>query len=301
MATKLSATLLSDITTDALFRAFCQWIDDLFLVTGGWTLSSDSGQMVIASAVHPTSGNQSMGYRIYCMADTLQATAPIFLKIEYGSSGILVEPGIWFTIGQGSNGSGTITNILRPRTQVMAGNNSSVQTGSANSYGSAAPNRCCFGMFCQAANTIYPFLFSIERTKDAVGNDTAAGWIPVWRSQSGGTIGLDSSAYVINAVGTQPSVETGLNYIITHRTPSETFAPGDVGVGVIIPFKGVAQQPGINWLVTNKDDVGVEGFINLVIYGTAHVYQQLNNISPNKSKSGSSTYDGNARLLMRYD
>lgn len=293
--------MVSDITSDAQFRAWCQWLDDLFLVTGGWTLSSDTGQMTISTVTHPTAGNTAQGYRIYCMSDALQSTAPIFLKIEYGSSTVLTEPSIWFTIGQGSNGSGTITNVLTTRTQVNASNSTGAQTGTATSYGSAAPNRCSFAMFINATNMLWMFVFGIERTKDSVGNDTAAGFLLVYKATASGSSGVEASRYVINAVGTQPSIESGLAYIITHYTPSQTFTPGDIGVGVVIHFKGVAQQPGINWLVTNNNDVSVEGFIDLVIYGTSHRYQQLNILAAQRGVAGGAALDTNSRMLMRYD
>jgi hypothetical protein len=54
-------------------------------------------------------------YAVYRMADALQATAPIFMRITYGSGNFgtgTPVPAFWVTLGTGSNGAGVITGIF---------------------------------------------------------------------------------------------------------------------------------------------------------------------------------------------
>src|SRR4051812_37579075 len=103
MSTRTDTTLQPSNSTDALFRAWVQFIHDTLITTGGWVDPGDSGQMTIASATHPSVANTKVGYRIYRMADSLQGSAPVFIRLDYGSSASANTPGIWITVGQGSD------------------------------------------------------------------------------------------------------------------------------------------------------------------------------------------------------
>lgn len=96
-------------TNDAEFRAWGSTISS-GLTSVGMIKTSDTGQINWTSVARPTTASESMGYEIWRFNDTLQPSAPIFFKIEYGSaSGGAGRPAIWLTVGTGSNGSGTIT------------------------------------------------------------------------------------------------------------------------------------------------------------------------------------------------
>src|SRR5580765_2177935 len=103
MATRFSTTLKPDVNTDAIFRAWAQFIEDTFVTTGGWLVSTETGNTLPANLAHPTSTNQKKGFRVYKMNDSLQATYPIFIRIDYGSGNNGPNPGIWVTIGTGSD------------------------------------------------------------------------------------------------------------------------------------------------------------------------------------------------------
>ena len=108
MAISLSTVLFPDNSTDANFRAWVQFVHDLLITTGGWVDPGDTGQLNIAAAAHPIAANTKVGYRIYRMDDTLQATSPVFMRLDYGSSATANQTGIWVTIGTATDGAGTI-------------------------------------------------------------------------------------------------------------------------------------------------------------------------------------------------
>ena len=61
----------------------------------------------------------SWGFEIWRFDDALQATHPVFIKVEYGAGNSSTVgqsvPQLWVTIGKGSDGAGGIVNILAPR------------------------------------------------------------------------------------------------------------------------------------------------------------------------------------------
>jgi hypothetical protein len=114
--TSWSAQLIQ--TTDAEFRAWGLSVRTA-LVAIGLTRTADTGQIDWTTVAKPAAGTTSQGYEIWQMTDTAQTTCPIIIKIEYGSGSAAANPGLWFTVGTASNGSGTITGTsILARTQV---------------------------------------------------------------------------------------------------------------------------------------------------------------------------------------
>lgn len=67
--------------------------------------------------------NSIAGFEVFYFNDTLHATHPIFIKIEYGKSASLTTAyngwSLYITVGKTVDGSGNITNVLFPRTCVF--------------------------------------------------------------------------------------------------------------------------------------------------------------------------------------
>jgi hypothetical protein len=306
MAAKFSASIVPD-NSGTNIRLWAQFIEDLLVTTGGWVVTSDTGQTLPNALATPGAANTKVGYRIYRMNDALQATSPVFIRIDFGAgAGGAGVPAMGLIIGTGSNGSGTITGIVLNFGGVGSSSFLACQTNAVtafNSYGSADPGRVCLGMFI-STNTGMPWVMGIERTKNATGADTGTGLLVA----SGGAIvqtvlsnGMAYYNYLVLAGGTQPAVEQGFSFVISTLSPTQTFSPGDIGLGIPIPFKGVAQQPGTNFLVTNSNDVSVEGYISLTLYGQTRTYQQLNALAYKRTMRGPSTTTDASRVLMRYD
>jgi len=94
-------------SNDAGFRA---WGSELSskLAAVGLVQTSDSGQINWAS-VSRAGVNSDAGYEVWRMDDTLQATAPVFIKLLYGTSGLSTTPRLRVQVGTGSDGSGNLT------------------------------------------------------------------------------------------------------------------------------------------------------------------------------------------------
>jgi hypothetical protein len=286
MATHTSSTLDGSMATDAEFRAKGTFIHDVFAL--GWVQTSDTGQINLASVAKPGTSNTSAGYEIWRMADTLQGTAPVYLKIEYGTASASAALfAIWVTIGSGSDGAGNITGTVFSRTQAQE---SSANISTSDSFGSADTNRVCFALLATLATA---FWFSCERTKDANGDDTDDGLIVAWGSA---TSAHKSQCVLFGA--SQPTAENGLQFILSSVSPS-TFG-SDTGIGIMIPMRGVAQQPGMNVAITISSDFSTGAQISFTIYGVSHTYQIMSNITTLRA-SVAGPQDSSTRLALRYD
>lgn len=262
MATAFDATLPCDLSTDARFQTFCSFIHNL-LIAGGWVQTTDTGQFTPSTAAHPTTTQQKVGYTVYHMNDTLQATAPVFMRIDFGSRDVAAKPQLWFNIGSGSNGTGTITGPFVAEFITTSNANS---TTANTSYGSASTNRLQLMMFNLSGTTVG---FSIERSRDSTGAVTGDGLIVMRQDGTAGGSLFTHSRYV-SLLGLSGLEDFGISFVLANRTLSAVGA--DVGIGLPILFKGAAQQPGIGVIVCNKSDFADDAAPTLAVYGTTHQY-----------------------------
>lgn len=169
MATNNQTLTLSNTITDAEFRAVSQFIANT-METGGIIKTSDTGQVNLTTMTFPGANNTAAGYEIRRFSDALQATAPIFMKIEYARGGGTFGFDIFLTLGTGSDGAGNITGIKYSRTQL---NLTSIFT-SLPCLISAGASWVIFMLGTNNPGT-QPGVFSLERTKTSTGADSNRG------------------------------------------------------------------------------------------------------------------------------
>jgi hypothetical protein len=108
--TTASTNTVIDHTSDAGFRTWGNELMTMLITTLGLTQTADTGQLAFPMTATTRPGtNTAAGYYILRFNDTLQATTPIYIKIELGTAASAAVPNIWLTVGTGSNGSGTIS------------------------------------------------------------------------------------------------------------------------------------------------------------------------------------------------
>lgn len=211
--------------TDAQFRAWGKAISDS-LQAVGIVKTADSGQIDWATVAAPTAANTQMGYEIYRFNDTLQSTAPVFIKLAFGSGASINNPALWISVGTGSSGSGTLTGEILPEQQNFAFTPAAATThyisGSSNS----------FVIAIQGTSSNYHIVLTVERTHDSSGSDTNKG-IMVNRIASG----LDSQHYLLfsdSSVVTVPQIScltpvgmSGAKSPDINLYPVRFFTPGE--------------------------------------------------------------------------
>lgn len=164
-------------TTDAEFRT---WINEFetLLTTVGLVVHTDTGQLTLASATRPTSANTYAGFRIYRFNDALQATAPIYIRVDFGSGAFTTTPAIKVQVGSNTNGAGTLTGVV---SSVFTSFSNSVLTnpGITNRLSLAAHGAGYawivfkHGMLTGSGAG---FGFVVTRTADGAGDPTALGF-----------------------------------------------------------------------------------------------------------------------------
>ncbi len=210
-------------------------------------------------------------YEIWGMGDALQATSPFYLKLECGTIASQGGcPNIYFTIGTGVNGAGSISGNTGTRTTMK---------GSYAAGGGATLYECnfCgssdyFGMMLwRLAGTANVSVLCMERSKDSLGANT------------GDYLTINSASYNANTqqtvfkvgLGTNTTLETGTTgrwatiLPITSTTGSQN---NKTHVSPVYPLVGQVTYPSIMAMVVLSADL-VEGSVFTVqIYGTNHNY-----------------------------
>jgi hypothetical protein len=129
-------------TTDAEFRTWVAAIIDQ-LTDIGLTQTSDTGQIDTATVAKPAGVATIQGYAVFRFNDSLQGTAPIYLKFEFGSGAASAAlPIMWLTTGSGTDGAGTITG-----TTYRARTNISFTTATSTAWPANACYNATYGIF----------------------------------------------------------------------------------------------------------------------------------------------------------
>lgn len=107
-------------SNDAAFRAYVSAFIDDILFGGNVVQTTDTGQVNLTTATKPAVNNYPH-YAVFRFNDSLQATAPVFFRLNFGVDGSS-RAAFQITLGTGSNGAGTIINPTTTITVPASGN-----------------------------------------------------------------------------------------------------------------------------------------------------------------------------------
>jgi hypothetical protein len=148
MANTATTATVIDQTTDAAFRT---WVAEIITALGTTltlTQTADTGQINTTTVTRAAVTNTAAGYTIWRFNDTLQATSPIFIKLEFGTGATQpTTPQMWITVGTGSNGAGTLTGVVGARSAVAVGN---APASTTTSYTSRFVYNATYGFLAMA-------------------------------------------------------------------------------------------------------------------------------------------------------
>ena len=200
MTTFGPSSALCFINNDTEFRSWAQTLHNA-LAAHALVQTSDTGQINLATVAKPGAINTVAGYEIWRFNDSLQATAPIFFKIEYGVGGTTTHPNTWFTVGTATNGAGTLLGVTTNRHQLSP---TTAPTGTnKNVYSSGAANRIWLAYGIDWATNSFSTFIIVERTKDATGVDTADGFMMML--SNGSSTVIFQSALFLGGTSSQTS------------------------------------------------------------------------------------------------
>ena len=121
----MTATTVSSVINHNNSANFQAWINEIYtalVTTCGLTQTTDTGQdSVPSTAVYTATTTTIVSFYVFRFNDTLQATSPIFIKVEFGTGNSANAPLMYVTVGSSTNGAGTITGLATPRCQLASG------------------------------------------------------------------------------------------------------------------------------------------------------------------------------------
>lgn len=187
-------TFNNGIADDAALRTIVAAIRDK-LVAAGATLTTDTGQINTATVTKSASPSTIAGYNVFKFDDDLQADAPVFIKLDYGTGPTATLLNLGVTVGSGTDGAGTITGQVGTRQQMPT----STGASSCTAY------VCCSDShigFHAGPSSSAVFSFHVGRTRSADGELTDDGvFVFTCPSVTG------SKAQLIPRTGTVPAVQ----------------------------------------------------------------------------------------------
>jgi hypothetical protein len=259
------------------------------LTAVGFGKTADTGQIADFSALaRPTATWQMMGYEIRVFSDSLQASAPVILKIEYGAGNSATYCGLQLTVGRATDGAGNFIGETTSTFQCYKGSQGSALQPC---FVSADTNRVSVAMFSDSST--YTFGFYIARTKDDDGSDTDIGV----------DVGFSSSSSFYQVLfpkkGLQYPLSTSAAKVPCLCPSSGGFSyAGNLGVFPSCTNIGYVANPNLASLVYDSASIGSPGSILTVsIFG--------NNYDFIISTPLAGTTNGNATstlcIAMRYE
>jgi hypothetical protein len=254
------------IDTDATFRTWGSGINAQ-LAAVGLVKTADTGQIDWTTALRPAVGVYA-GYEVWRFADALQATHPVFIKIEYGIGGAADIPRLAVTVGAATNGAGTLS---QAGTRQVLGISTSTTAGVMRvSYCSGSASRLFLVTHASPASSSSTMILVVERPKNAAGVEqagsiifaTAYGTTATWQivAHSGG-----SFAALNNWAGLAP------------QNGGHSIVGTDVALSPPLVFFGRLLFG--SWLIYNPADIGSGAPITVTYLGSARVFLPLGIVS----------------------
>lgn len=289
MSYAASTTLINTITSDAAFRTWGSAYNAK-LTSMGLVDNADTGSINWATVTSPGVINTVAGFEVWRMADALQATIPIFIKIEYGAGAAAANGSIWITVGSGTDGAGALTGLTSLRKQVQC----TATAGAITHYWSGDTNRLTIAAVGASAAT--SMFIGVERTVDAAGAVTSEGALLIYR----GTSAWGQQAW--NQV-TGPCTtiwETTLGVVGPAQAPFGVFGT-QLAVYPVFHNKGVFLNPGYNIYVYEDATIAAASTITFTVYGASHTFMTLGKASFGSAARGGFSAAAEATAMMRYE
>lgn len=271
----------------------------------GWVKTVDANQINWATVSSPnTATNLIAGYEVWHMNDTgagaNQASNPVFMKFEYASGAVSNNnPQLIVTFATGCNSSGGLTGAISARHFLEVSNSTntvtSVYSGDVNRFQIALWGLSVNATMNTVATSTLAAMLSVERTKDASGNDTNEGLLLCFKK---GTSSPNFFQQYLNLTAGPTGVE-GAGWSSLMPTANIGLATGvQTAVYPVYHSKGVFLNPGMGVLTVYAQVVSELQTLSVPIYGQNHTYMCFSNAMYTIASRG-----GNANTIpmMRWE
>lgn len=303
MGTSNTRSNRMDVGSDALFRTWGKAISDAIADCGEIVKTSDTGQVnwtTVTRGGTTSTTRYYNGYEMYRFDDSLQSTAPVFIRLDYGhySGASSHVPELHVTLGKATDGAGTITNVIMTRrqtgfTSTSAGNvTTAVGTIDGTVFASASTSHLAIVCTDDDATPVSAPIVIVERSRDPDGDPNGDGLMLVLaNAHNAAAPSLGTTQSSTNLIGSVPHVRcfdyaTGSHNItippvvvphyINGQRLSPSFGMAVGGVSPVYPWLiyGYGQSPWQSLVCVSWVDDPV-GTFTAAIMGSTHTYRGL--------------------------
>lgn len=295
--------------TDANLQQRWQDFHDTITGAGLVELNTETGRLSPFSGATPNINGESFyGFRIYRFNDTLQATRPIYLRVDFGATrsgtgaNTNYAPVFKINLGCGTDGAGTLTGSTWGPFYIDGNQGSTFS--SAQLRATYSNTSSCFAVVLTSANSADGFV--VERLRDAAGAPTNAGFYiqGVATARSAGQVygvgilkSTSSTAFTFGRTTYSTAASSGQPATLNPQsaTTSLTF---DSNTGILLhyPLTHRPYAPCLSVVTVSSGDFASDVTINTTRYGNAQSYKALNNTV--SSLPGQVGISGSSRLAL---
>lgn len=288
-------TAVFDNGSDAAFRA---WIIDFHnLISGaGLIQTADTGQINTATVLRPAA-NTMAGYSVW----KLPGSDPLYFKFQFGCGTTNARPVIQMQVGEGSNGTGTLTGQTSTNVTLSITNQDINSTVTLYTSYACVTNDYLGFIFkhnSKANNGACGALAAVGKTVDNTGAATTLGYYKVYNPNDATTASVELMQCVrrqATAVTMNPS-----NRFTVDPTLNQTNSQDDSGNLQISMHWGTFKQvlPCLYSCTYRTSELGAVTTFNVAMIGaTSHTYITCGPSSCNTDPAGST---GN-KLAILYE
>ena len=269
-----SSSLAPSNGSNALYSA---WVNEIYnsLIAFGWVQTSDTGQSTFGGTLTAPSGvNVYPDNGIFRMNDSLQSTAAVFMRLDFGEGATADCCTLKIIVGiGGTNGAGTLTGTVMPQVVVVASNIPGPSAVVRPCYTSGTSSRFSMNFWNNTLAGAPSLVLYVERDRDTNGVETDDGVNVVACSQyNNAGVNLYVS-YFLETGGGVGSVEAKLLALMSPQTTQS--AGGLVGVAPVRCALGPCRNPMLGCLMYARTDFTDQTQNPVVIYGASHNYMML--------------------------
>lgn len=266
-------------STDQDFRDFVTAVRTGFTDLG-WIRTSDTGQIDPTTVLRPAASSAVQGYDIFRLADTLQATAPFFVKVEYGSGSSQAYHALWFQVGTTTTGAGILGGNTGTRTQVAVG---VTDTTPRTCLFAGGPNRMAMTLFMDVPTTTTKIAV-LERSHADDGTDTNERLDTIFQS--------GTSSAVWQQVPTLGIVRSTMSVLpaLVPMAGASGMKGTDIGMfPIFAPNDGPLRNPLIGMMLYVSSDLPSLNDFPISMYGTSRTYRTIGIIAGSGWGNGGSS------------
>jgi hypothetical protein len=221
------------LADDATFRAWGSGIAAQ-IAAMGLVQTSDTGQINWVTVARPAL-NTIAGYEIWRFNDALQATKPVFIRIDYGTSSPVDRPRLLARVATATDGAGTLTGQVGSASGIMLPLSSKSAGNVLPSFCSGSSSRLSLFTHVEPAGSgqSYGMMFFVERPKTNAGVNTGDG-IATWIASPNTLVyqAIPFSGTIPAIYSTLPAVPLGTPAgAVSSVGPSVAFSPSIICLG----------------------------------------------------------------------